>query len=259
MLSLPERYAHGTSGRNDHYGPEWRVHGATGDCDRPRRATTSTFTYTAQNSQGRQSAAATVTLIFPPPSNLQVKVLDAQAYNNCNGNSACISGLTPFPDYRWIIEEDKTFWVDPNCTTNSSITTPGCPAIVGTAGQSTIPTFGVNFHTSTMDFVAQGCTGPLSCEGGQTMLDTNPSSPTVRNSTSPRCATLATAPAGPIRRGNGFTPVIPARSLSILPSAITSRCCLVMRPTRFLRNVGAPVCPMAQKRNCRLIRHAATP
>jgi hypothetical protein len=53
-------------------------------------------------------------------------------------------------DYRWIIEEDRTFWVDPNCTTNSSITTPGCPAVVGPAGQSTVPTFGANFHTSTM-------------------------------------------------------------------------------------------------------------
>jgi hypothetical protein len=134
-----------------------------------------TFTYVAQNSQGRQSSAATVTLIFPAPSNLNVNVLDAQAYNNCNGNSACISTLTPFPDYRWIIEEDKTFWVDPNCTANSSISTPGCPAVVGPSGtSSTVPSFGVNFHTSSMEFVAQGCTGPLSCEGGQTMLDTRP-------------------------------------------------------------------------------------
>ncbi len=139
---------------------------------------TYTFTYIAQNSQGIKSSPATVTLIFPQPSNLKVNVLDAQAYNNCNGNSACISGLTPFPDYRWIIEEDKTFWVDPNCTANNSNTTPGCPSIVGPAGQSTIPTSGVQFHTSTMDFVAQGCTGPLSCEGGQTILDTNPSSST---------------------------------------------------------------------------------
>ncbi len=137
-------------------------------------AGTYTFTYVAQNSAGAQSTAATVTLIFPTPSNLKVNVLDAQAYNNCNGNSTCINALIPFPDYRWIIEEDKTFWVDPNCTTNSSITTPGCPAIVGggssTSG-STLPAFGVNFHTSNMDFVAQGCTGPLSCEGGQTFLN----------------------------------------------------------------------------------------
>jgi len=131
-----------------------------------------TFSYQLQNSLGTLSNTATVTLTFPAPSNLQVKVLDAQLLNNCNGNSACISGLTPLTDYRWIIEEDQTFWVDPNCTTNSSITTAGCPSVVGPAGtQSTIPTFGTQFHTSAMNFIAQGCTGPLSCEYGQTMLD----------------------------------------------------------------------------------------
>jgi hypothetical protein len=136
-----------------------------------------TFSYYVQNSQGVQSTSAgTATLVFPPPGNLQVSVVDAQQYANCNGNSSCISALlaAPMTDYRWIIEEDRTFWVDPNCTTNSSITTPGCPGVVGPSGQSTIPTFGVNFHTSAMNFVAQGCTGPLSCEYGQTMLDTRP-------------------------------------------------------------------------------------
>ena len=34
-----------------------------------------------------------------------------------------------------------------------------------------MPTFGVNFHSSYMLVVAQGCTGPISCESGQTMLD----------------------------------------------------------------------------------------
>ncbi len=140
-------------------------------------AGTYTFTYTAQNSQGRTSNSATVTLVFPTPSNLTVHVLDAQAYKACNGNSACLAGLSPFPDYRWIIEEDKTFWVDPNCTTSGTTPTPGCPAPVATGG--TIPVFGVNFHTSSMDYVAQGCTGPLSCEAGQTMLDTRPGSPTI--------------------------------------------------------------------------------
>jgi hypothetical protein len=51
--------------------------------------------------------------------------------------------------------------------------------VPGTAGQTTIPTFGTNFHASHMDYVAQGCTGPLSCESGQTMLDTRPGSPTL--------------------------------------------------------------------------------
>ena len=132
-----------------------------------------------QNSQGR-SATGTVTVTFPAPSNLQVNVVDAAAYqaNACNALSVVSTagitcGTTTLPfitDYRWIIEEDKTFWVDPNCTTNTSATTPGCPAVVAAGG--TVPTFGTNFHASSMDYVAQGCTGPLSCESGQTMLDT---------------------------------------------------------------------------------------
>ena len=186
-------------------------------------AATATFTYTVQNSQGRVSAPATVTINFPAPSNLQVHVLDAQAYNNCAGDSGCISGLTPFPDYRWIIEEDKTFYVDPNCTTNSSLTTPGCPAVVGTgasAGQSTIPTSGVQFHTSNMDFVAQGCTGQLSCEGGQTMLDTRPACtsagvPAGCSATAgthiPAVCDLGNGACRPDPTGgNGSTPVLPS-------------------------------------------------
>jgi hypothetical protein len=164
----------------------------------------SNFTFVAQNSMGTKSAATTVNLTFPTPSNLVVNVLDAQAFNNCNGNSACISKLTPFSDYRWIIEEDKTFWIDPNCTTNSSITTAGCPAIVGPSGTSTIPTFGVQFHTSTMDFVAQGCTGQLSCEGGQTVYDptTGTHIPAVCDVGDGACR-LDTI-------GNGYTAVMPS-------------------------------------------------
>ena len=171
-------------------------------------AGTYTFTYIAQNSQGRQSASATVTLVFPTPSNLKVNVLDAQAYNACNGNTACIAGLTPFSDYRWIIEEDKTFWVDPNCTTSGSITTAGCPAAVAAGG--TIPVFGVNFHTSSMDYVAQGCTGPLSCEGGQTMLDTNPASTTFGQHITAVCD-LGSGACRPDPTGNGFTQVNPSQ------------------------------------------------
>ena len=85
----------------------------------PTTATTATFNYTVRDSQGRTSGSGLVTINFPAPSNLTVNVVDAQAYSNCQGDATCISGLTPMADYRWIIEEDKTFWVDPNCTTNS--------------------------------------------------------------------------------------------------------------------------------------------
>jgi hypothetical protein len=172
------------------------------------------FSYTVQNSQGR-TATGTVNVNFPTPSNLTVNVLDAQAYSNCQGDSTCISGLSKITDYRWIIEEDKTFWVDPNCTTNNSITTPGCPTVVASGG--TVPTFGTNFHASHMDFVAQGCTGPLSCEGGQTMLDTRAGSPTLGQHIpavcdlgngacrpDPNCTAL------PCLTSGGTTPVMPS-------------------------------------------------
>ena len=116
-------------------------------------AGTYTFTYKAQNSQGTVSTStATVTLVFPTPSNLAVKVLDGK------------DKTTPITDYRWIIEEDRTFYIDPKCAANPA--PAGCPT-----GQSGIvPTFGTNFHTSYMPVVAAGCTGTLSCEGGQSVL-----------------------------------------------------------------------------------------
>jgi hypothetical protein len=192
------------------------------------------FNYRAENTQGRASGPATVTLVFPPPSNLQVKVLDAQEFNSCNGLGSCISALTPFPDYRWIIEEDKTFFVDPNCTTNSSITTPGCSSAVGIGG--TIPVYGVQFHTSNMDFVAQGCTGPLSCEGGQTFL--NPATGTHV----PAVCDVGNGACRPDTTGNGFTAVLPSSValdpakryyISVLPGDAASP---------FPAYVGQPVC-----------------
>ncbi|HEX2661801.1 MAG TPA: choice-of-anchor D domain-containing protein [Candidatus Acidoferrum sp.] len=135
------------------------------------------LTFTPKNSQGTVGTLQTANVTFSAASGLTVTVFDAQAYNTCTSNnpgtnpSACFSALTPIMDYRWIIEEDKTFWVDPNCTTNASATAPGCPGVVGPAGQSTIPTQGVQFHTSSMGYVAQGCTGPKSCESGQTVYN----------------------------------------------------------------------------------------
>jgi Bacterial Ig domain len=106
---------------------------------------TYTFTYSAQNSQGTTSATtATVTLIFPAASGLTVNVYDGT------------DKTTVITDYRWIIEEDRTFYVDPSKSTN-------------TGGTAIVPTFGANFHTSYMPVVAAGCTGTLSCEGGQTL------------------------------------------------------------------------------------------
>ena len=121
--------------------------------DVPPGTGTYTFTYKAQNSQGTVSAtAATVTLNFVVGSGLAVTVYDPVT-------------KAPVTDYRWVIEEDRTFYVDPTCTMNPPPT--GCP---GSAGGTIVPTFGTNFHTSYMPLVAAGCTGPLSCESGQTLL-----------------------------------------------------------------------------------------
>jgi hypothetical protein len=117
-------------------------------------ASTYHFTFLVQNSQGTKiGGAVQATIIFPGGSGLQVTVLDGA------------DKKTQISDYRWIIEEDRTFYVDPNCTTNPLPL--GCPTINGPG--SPPPVFGVNFHTSHMPVVATGCTGPLSCESGQTL------------------------------------------------------------------------------------------
>jgi hypothetical protein len=117
-------------------------------------AGTHSFTVNVQNTK-QQTAAVTVSLVFPAGSGLTVNVLDG--YDK----------TTTITDYRWIIEEDRTFYIDPRCTSNPPPTGIGCPAL----GSGIVPTLGTNFHTSYMPYVAQGCTGPLSCEGGQMAVD----------------------------------------------------------------------------------------
>ena len=115
---------------------------------------TCTFTYSAKSARGTVSAGtATVTLNFPATTpGLAVTVLDGT------------DKKTVISDYRWIIEEDRTFYINPLCTTNPP--PAGCPS----PATGIVPTFGTNFHTSYMPVVAAGCTGHLSCEGGQTVL-----------------------------------------------------------------------------------------
>jgi hypothetical protein len=150
---------------------------------------TYTFTYQAQNSQGTVSAAAaTVTVIFPQPSNLQVSVVDGKTLVPLTGQ-----------DYRWIIEEDRTFYVNPLCTTNPP--PAGCPST--TSG--IVPTFGVNFATSHMPFVAQGCTGPKSCEAGQMAID-----PATGVHSAVVCD-LGNGNCRPDTTGRGLTPVLPSQ------------------------------------------------
>jgi hypothetical protein len=132
----------------------WTVHGDAngGFTAASTGAGSYNFTFQAQNSQGALSAVTTVTVNFMPGSGLTVNVLDGQ------------DKTTTISDYRWIIEEDRTFYINPNCTANPP--PAGCP----TSGSGIVPTLGTNFHTSYMPYVAQGCTGKVSCEFGQTVL-----------------------------------------------------------------------------------------
>ena len=126
----------------------------------PVGANCATFNFTAQDAQGSVSPQATAAVIFLPPSGLTVNVYDAPLAKNGATNAAKIN------DYRWIIEEDKTFWVDPKCQINttdariSSYNNEACPPLP-------VESPGYNFHTSHMDVIAQGCVGAVSCESGQ--------------------------------------------------------------------------------------------
>lgn len=111
------------------------------------------FTFQAKNTVGLHSTDTSVTVNFPAGSGLAVAVVDGSDHK------------TPITDYRWIIEEDRTFYVDPACTTNPL--PAGCPTISSSVASPI--NYGTNFHTSSMPVVAAGCTGPLSCEAGQTL------------------------------------------------------------------------------------------
>ncbi|TLZ03415.1 MAG: hypothetical protein E6K39_14335, partial [Gammaproteobacteria bacterium] len=168
----------------------------------PATTCSTTFTYNAQNSQGTVSASpATVTVNFAPATGLAVTVLDGQDLLAAKTNPA----ITPtvITDYRWVIEEDRTFYVNPNCTTNPP--PAGCPGAttpgLGTAG--IVPTFGTNFHTSYMPLIAAGCTGTLSCEGGQTIFD-----PATGNHVNTVCD-VGNGVCRPDTSGNGFAPHMP--------------------------------------------------
>src|SRR6516164_1264518 len=122
--------------------------------------TTTTFTFQAKSSYGTHSGNVTATVHFLAGSGLNVTVLDG------NNKKTVIS------DYRWIIEEDRTFYIDPNCTSNPPAS--DCKTTTNSVtGAFIVPTFGTNFHTSYMPVVATGCTGALSCENGQTLGGVN--------------------------------------------------------------------------------------
>jgi len=118
---------------------------------------TMTFQYNAVNSQKTASTSpATVTVNFGLTGAISPAVLVKDAKTGLAIN-----------DYRWIIEEDRTFYIDPRCqiaSTNPLLRPAFC-------GPLPIPSLATNFHTSHMGVVASGCVGTVSCEAGQTLVD----------------------------------------------------------------------------------------
>jgi hypothetical protein len=119
----------------------------------PGGAGTFTFNYVAINAEKQVSNSATISVTFQAGSGLQVKVQDAGCLQT--PPTATCSQIT---DYKWIIEQDLTFQIDPTKQVNKGGTTPP-------------PTLGTDFHTSYMPVVAVGCTGAQSCERAQTVID----------------------------------------------------------------------------------------
>jgi hypothetical protein len=136
--------------------------GAAGNCGAwdatqgalPSGATCVQVPFTVANAQG-SSSSALATVAFQPGSGLLVNVVDA------------VDPTKAITDYRWIIEEDRTFWIDTKCQINSSnpaLRPSTCPPLP-------VESLGYNFHTASMPVIAQGCVGTASCEDQQTVYD----------------------------------------------------------------------------------------
>ncbi|GAB3626132.1 hypothetical protein PTE30175_00870 [Pandoraea terrae] len=170
----------------------------------------------AVNAQNTSSQMATATVTFVGGSGLNVVVKDAP------------TGL-PINDYRWIIEEDRTFQIDPACQVNqtSTATRPaGCPPLP-------VPSVGTNFHTSYMPVVASGCWGTFACEAGQTVFDpaSNSHLPAVCDIGNGKCRTDA-AQQTPVNPGQVVLDPTKRYYLSILPGDAGNP---------FASGAGAPV------------------
>jgi hypothetical protein len=133
-------------------------------------AGTYTFNYNVTNSQHTPAtSSATVTLTFPAGSGLKLTLVDQKHPADPAWD---IADATKKGDYRWIIEEDRTFWLDPKCQVNQAAGTVRPKDSYGrTCPPTPVEALGYNFHTASMPVVATGCVGSVSCESGQTVLN----------------------------------------------------------------------------------------
>ena len=123
-------------------GPGLTLH-ADGSFALTGAASSCSFQYVATNSQGTPSMPATVSVNFPAATGLQVSVVDS------------VDPTIVVADYRWIIQEDRTFPVNAADVSKT-------PAV----GKRTV---GTSFYRSYMPIVASGCVGPISCGSGQSL------------------------------------------------------------------------------------------
>src|SRR6185312_4554547 len=101
--------------------------------------------FTVTNVQGSTSSSSAI-VAFQAGSGLTINVVDA------------VDPTKAITDYRWIIEEDRTFWIDPKCqinSTNPALRPSTCPPLP-------VESLGYNFHTASMPVIAQGCVGTAS-------------------------------------------------------------------------------------------------
>jgi uncharacterized repeat protein (TIGR01451 family) len=160
-------------------------------------ATNCSFSYQAKNSQGTLSNTATVTVNFGTDKTgtialkkgLKVDVVDAKDVTK------------KLTDYRWLVQEDLTFKVDPSKTPSLNTRT-----------------IGTSFHRSHMTVVASGCVGAKSCGSGQAIRvdDT-----TIDATTSTKGARHIVTDAEALARSVGLDKVLldPSKNyyISILP------------------------------------------
>src|ERR1700730_10309424 len=185
-----------------------------------------TFQYNAVNSQKTASATpAQVPVTFSGGSGLQVHVFDAPTYQK-SITAGSTTTAVELHDYRWIIEEDRTFNIDPACQVNANPRPAGCPALP-------VPSLGTNFHTSYMPVVAAGCVATVACEFGQTLV--NPATGVH----SPAVCDL----------GNGVCETTSGQQAQVLPSQVhldpTKRYYISVLPgysgNDFSHGTGAPI------------------
>jgi len=148
-------------------------------------AGTYTFTYKAKNSQGTQSAsAATVTLTFPAGNGPAIKVVDGKTKSRSPKR------------FRWIIEEDRTFYVDPTTTTTTA------------ARHDDLSNLRSHFHTSYMPVLGAGLRWTDRLEAARVFR---------------ACCRCATPPLAFCSPGAQKTAVDPSQVIWIPQSATTSR------------------------------------